>query len=198
MKRRVGVYSGTFDPIHSGHVAFAQEAMRACKLDEVVFLPERQPRAKNNVTDIVHRHALIEYAMASTTNMRVINLESERFTINDTLPEIHRILGECDITFLMGSDVVRALYRWESLDILLRESSIAVGMRADDELREIATIMEQLARDHNIRSSYILISTQKANMTSSQIRDGTVNMLELYPNALKYMRKHHLYPWCAK
>ncbi|HEU5121705.1 MAG TPA: adenylyltransferase/cytidyltransferase family protein, partial [Candidatus Saccharimonadales bacterium] len=67
--RRIGIYSGTFDPVHYGHIAFAASAIRACNLDEVVFLPEPQPRYKAGVTDIAHRLALLTMATAAQSNL---------------------------------------------------------------------------------------------------------------------------------
>ena len=49
---RIGIYAGTFDPVHAGHVAFALQSLEAAKLDRVYFLPERRPRGKRQVKNI--------------------------------------------------------------------------------------------------------------------------------------------------
>lgn len=194
MQHSIGIYSGTFDPIHPGHIAFAEEAMRACCLDEVVFLPEQNPRGKNNVTDMIHRVALIQRATATIPGLRVMQLASERFTVRQTLPELRRIFSVSHLTFLVGSDVVRTfLYRWEGLDMLLGEVSFAIGLRANDSPEEMIDIMTQLSHDYNNPANYTLISTSEADLASSQLRNGVADMSRLHPGVLDYMQEHQLY-----
>lgn len=194
MEHRIGIYSGTFDPVHPGHIAFAQEAMRVCDLDEVLFLPEQKPRGKEYITDISHRAALIECAVKATPGLRVVQLASKQFNVEETLPELRRMFGKSHLTLLLGSDVVRTfLYRWEGLDVLLSDVSLAIGLRIGDSSAEVTTIINQLAHDYNISIDYSLISTQEADMTSSEIRNGTADMSRLAPDTLAYIQEHQLY-----
>ena len=194
MERRTGIYSGTFDPIHQGHIAFAEEAMRVCGLDEVIFIPEQKPRGKEHVTDISHRIALIERATAAIAGLRVVRLATEQFNVEHTLPELHQTLGDSNLTLLVGSDIARTfLYRWEGLDTLLADVSLAIGMRSDDNPDEITTIMDQLEHDYGIPVDYTLISTPEADIASSQIRNGTADLSRLHPGMLAYMQEHRLY-----
>lgn len=194
MARRTGIYSGTFDPVHSGHIAFAKEAMRTCSLDEVVFIPEQKPRGKNHVASMSHRIALIERATAANTGLRVAQLASGQFNVEQTLPELRRIFSGCRLTLLMGSDVVRTFsYRWEKLDTLLAGVSLAIGMRFNDDPNEITAIMDQLAQDYDVFIDYALIFAPDADMTSSQIRNGTADKSRMLPGVLTYMQEHQLY-----
>ena len=63
MVKRIGIFAGTFDPVHKGHISFALQAIEAAGLDEVVFLPEPRPRHKQSVTDQSHRIAMINLAI---------------------------------------------------------------------------------------------------------------------------------------
>jgi nicotinate-nucleotide adenylyltransferase len=194
MERRAGIYSGTFDPIHPGHVAFAEEAMRVCCLDEVIFIPEQKPRGKDHVTNISHRIALIEYATEAIAGLRVVRLASEQFNVEQTLPELHQAFGDSSLTLLVGSDTVRTfLYRWEGLDTLLTDVSLAIGVRSNDSPDEITTIMSQLEHDYGIPIDYTLIFTQEADMASSQIRNGAADMSRLHPGMRAYIQEHQLY-----
>src|SRR5688500_13565413 len=116
MKHRIGIFPGTFDPVHQGHVAFCLEALRVCKLDEVLLLPERVPREKQNVADFSRRRSLLQDAVSARPALHVMVLNSDQFTVKETLPELQRKLGDAELTLLVGSDVVRTfLYRWEGL-----------------------------------------------------------------------------------
>jgi nicotinate-nucleotide adenylyltransferase len=199
METRIGVYSGTFDPIHQGHMAFAQAAMLACELDEVVFLPEPRPRNKQKVTDISHRTALIERATRASASLRVMSLSSDQFTVTTTLPELRAAFNNAHLTFLVGSDVVQTFpYRWEGLGVLFDQVSFAVGMRSDDSADEIAAIMTRMGQEYNSEPHYTYIHTPVADLASSKIRDGLVDASWLPdPEMLSYIQDHGLYPQIA-
>ena len=62
-KVRIGIFAGTFDPVHAGHIAFALQAAEIAKLDEVVFIPERRPLSKSSTEHFGHRVAMIRQAI---------------------------------------------------------------------------------------------------------------------------------------
>lgn len=193
MRSKIGIFSGTFDPVHPGHIAFAQEALRACELDEVVFIPEQKPRGKSQVTAISHRIALINHATADISGIRAMQLESVQFNVQQTLPELQKIFKNCSLTLLLGSDVIRTLHRWEGIERLLANVSLAIGMRSNDKSEEIAAILDQLTRGYAVAIDYKLISTSEAHMASSAIRNGTAAMPSLHPEALAYIQRYGLY-----
>jgi nicotinate-nucleotide adenylyltransferase len=173
MARRIGIYPGSFDPVHPGHIALSIETMRACALDEVVFLPERLPRNKPDVTDITQRITLLEQATAATTKLRVVRLGSERFTVQDTLPELRQEFEGADLTLLVGSDVAHTfIYRWDGLDVLLGEVSLAIGLRDTDTREDMSMIMRRLEEELALPIAYTLIDTEHSHMSSSQLRGG--------------------------
>lgn len=194
MPSRIGIFSGTFDPVHSGHIAFAQEALRSCRLDEVVFLPEQQPRGKEKVTDMVHRVALLQHATADIDGLRVLELEDTQFSVDQTLPKLHKLFPGSQLTLLVGSDVARTfLYRWDGLDTLLADTPVAIGLRSSDEAEDMTAIMYQLSQEYELNADYVILSTPESTMASSHIRSGKVDMTRLHPEALQYMQKHLLY-----
>lgn len=193
MADSVGIFPGTFDPIHRGHISFALEAKRYCKLDEVIFLPESVPRAKSHVSDIIHREALINKAIADTKGLESIVLNSKQFTVKETIPELRHIYRKSDFTLLLGSDSVRTFtYRWKGLEILLREMSLAIGLRAGDSKSEILDIINQLEQKYGLAISYSIIKGPNADISSSQIRNKQ-DGVKLDPEASEYIQYHGLY-----
>ncbi len=132
-KPRVGIYAGTFDPVHTGHIAFALQAMKAARLDEVVFLPERVPRSKHPSEHFAHRVAMLKQAIKPHPNMNVMELVDKNFTVKRTWPELRKIFPRAELVLLVGSDVVEHMLGWPNIDILLRESELIVGTRAANE-----------------------------------------------------------------
>jgi nicotinate-nucleotide adenylyltransferase len=191
---RIGIFSGTFDPVHAGHLAFALETRRICGLEQVIFLAERSPRDKTAVTDINHRVALLQAATADQSDLAVMELSSPQFTVAETLPELRRQLPDTELTLLIGSDVVRTFsYRWPGLETLLSEVSLAIGMRAGDARDEITAILSQLEADLGAPVRHTFIDTPAAAVTSSQSRKGPADPSHLQPAILSYIEQHGLY-----
>jgi nicotinate-nucleotide adenylyltransferase len=173
MDAKVGIYAGTFDPVHAGHVAFALAALRDCGLDEVVFLPERSPRHKQNVAHVARRVEALETATASLRGLRVVELPTEQFTVRGTLPELRSMFPNAELTVLVGSDVVRrSLPHWPDLAALLHEVSLAVGLRGVDTQGDVAGVMNLLAATHDTPVRYGCVRTRHAHVASTHIRNA--------------------------
>lgn len=184
---RIGIYPGTFDPVHAGHIAFATAALLECQLDEVVFLPEKTPRGKQNVTATAHRVALLEKAIENTAGLRVAALASERFTVKQTLPELRALFGDAELTLLLGSDVALSLPYWPDVDVLLQEMPLVIGMRAGDSRQRITATFQNAA----MNAHYIFIETDHSHLASSQVRSGETAFFS--PIVAEYARAHSLY-----
>ena len=115
---KIGVFGGTFDPVHTGHMVLAEEARVHLGLDEVVFVPAGQPRLKTSrpAADAQQRLRMVELATANNPHFRVVDVEVRRpgptYTV-DTLEGLHRELGEeAELHFLVGLDALQDLGRW--------------------------------------------------------------------------------------
>jgi nicotinate-nucleotide adenylyltransferase len=191
--RRVGIFSGTFDPVHQGHIAFCLEALQACQLDEIVLLPERIPRDKQKVTGLPHRAALLHHAVEPFPALGVATLDTDQFTVRQTLPELQTMYSGAALTLLIGSDVVRTFsYRWDGLASLFESASLAIGLRHDDTAGEITAIMQQMESTYHVPVRYTLVGSQYPTITSSQIRSGNQSA-HLSPAAANYIEQHKLY-----
>jgi nicotinate-nucleotide adenylyltransferase len=121
--RRLGIFGGTFDPIHFGHLLPALEVLRVFALDTVVFVPAAAPphKLKEPVTSFAHRFAMLALATAPYESFVLSDLESTRsgpsFTV-DTLREVRAGWGAEQLFFIMGSDSLAQIttwYRWPEL-----------------------------------------------------------------------------------
>lgn len=186
--KRIGIYPGTFDPIHAGHIAFAQEAMRTCKLDEVIFLPEHSPRYKTGVTDIIHRTALIRLATQDMPQLSVEILSSLQFSVKDTLQELRALRSNARLTLLVGSDVAQTLSSWQNVNTLLRDLSLVIGIREGDGEKALARELRNLANDQ-----ITFVTTRHASVSSSAIRNGHIISDTLHLDARNYIQQRSLY-----
>lgn len=192
MRKRIGIYSGTFDPVHNGHVGFAIKALEVAKLDEVIFIPEKLPRGKeNDVTDLSHRFELLVRAIEPYEGLGVRLLSAERFCVQGTLPELRAMFDDAELYMLIGSDVVWTFpERWNSLDELFREVRLIVGLRAGDELRDIKKHLRSL--DVVVRPKAVFVDSPMAAVNSTRVRRAEVER-DVAPEVSRYIKQHKLY-----
>lgn len=139
---RIGIYAGTFDPVHAGHLGFALQALAAAKLDRVYFLPERQPRGKHHVEHFGHRVAMLRQATAPYPEFDVLETVDANFSVKRTLPYLQSRFADDELVFLFGSDILPKLHTWPQANQLLKNSELVIGLRQQDNRQEVRDIVE--------------------------------------------------------
>jgi nicotinate-nucleotide adenylyltransferase len=191
--RRIGIYAGTFDPVHSGHLAFALQAMEVGHLDHVYFMPERNPREKTQVTHFGHRVAMLERALKPHPLFSVLEMVDSKFSIKRTLPRLQQQFVGSQLVFLFGSDLIASIKGWPDIDRLLVEAELIVGLRNDDDRDNIKMIIEQwdvTPRTITIFDSYAPYVTSgkiRSALRKRRPADGLLKSVE------KYSDHHWLY-----
>ena len=114
---RQGVFGGTFDPVHFGHLLLAECCRDRCRLDQVWFLPAAVPPHKQGreLTPANVRIEMLELAIAGNPAFAVSRYETDRGGVNytaDTLAHFHDEQPERELFFLLGADMLRDLPRW--------------------------------------------------------------------------------------
>ncbi|HEV2403760.1 MAG TPA: nicotinate-nicotinamide nucleotide adenylyltransferase [Candidatus Saccharimonadales bacterium] len=166
--KRIGIYSGAFDPVHVGHVGFALQAIKAARLDQVVFMPERSPRRKRGIEHYAHRVAMLQQAIAPYPKMSVLELADKQFTVHRTLPQLQKLFG-AQLVILLGSDVVSHLPNWPYYEELLKICELAVGVRGDDSFDMVHTMIQSWS----VRpQSLHLFQSYSPQVSSTTIREG--------------------------
>ena len=129
---RIGVLGGTFDPIHLGHLIIAEEARDRLDLEEVCFVPARDPwmKAGQPLTSGHDRLSMARLAMEDNPFFRVSTLELERpgpsYTV-DTLRELQEDYGpEAQLFFILGSDAFARFDEWKDTEGILGLATLVV------------------------------------------------------------------------
>jgi nicotinate-nucleotide adenylyltransferase len=193
--KRVGVYAGTFDPIHVGHVAFAERALEQ-GLDMVYFLPEPRPRRKQGVRALEHRVGMIEAAIQPHPKLGVIHLKQARFTPHETLPILHRRFPGADITLLFGDDVLTHIASWPLVEELVGNVELLIATRNGNR-GEIDRKFATLNSVSGLKFSYHIIDAPHNHVSSSvvrgQLRAGDNHVEHLPAAVADYIKQHRLY-----
>ncbi len=167
---RRGIYCGTFDPVHQGHITFALIAKQRCGLEEVVFIPESKPWRKMHITPLEHRRKLLELAIGDQRGCSVATLSTNKLLIGPTINELTARYPGDTLVLLMGSDVARHLPQWRGIEHLLDQVEFIIGMRGKDTQEEITDILKQLGVIYTQPVSFQLITTPEAHVSSSDLR----------------------------
>jgi nicotinate-nucleotide adenylyltransferase len=122
---RLGIFGGTFDPVHYGHLLLAESCREQCQLDEVWFVPAAVPPHKQGWvhTPAADRVAMLELAIAAYAPFRVNGLELERGGVSYTVETLRAIRQEDEsreLFFLMGADSLHDLPLWKEPGEILR------------------------------------------------------------------------------
>ncbi len=124
-KRKIGIMGGTFDPIHTGHLATAEAVRVEYDLERVLFIPAANPPHKQHsrVTKPLHRYIMTVMATYSNPHFHVSPIEIERPGLSyaiDTVLELIKQYGDnIEFYFIVGSDTIQELASWKDIDHLL-------------------------------------------------------------------------------
>ncbi|MBH5954469.1 nicotinate (nicotinamide) nucleotide adenylyltransferase, partial [Neisseria meningitidis] len=138
--KKIGLFGGTFDPIHNGHLHIARAFADEIGLDAVVFLPAGGPYHKDAASaSAADRLAMVELATAEDARFAVsdcdIVREGATYTF-DTVQIFRQQFPSAQLWWLMGSDSLMKLHTWKKWQMLVRETNIAVAMRQGDSLHQ--------------------------------------------------------------
>ena len=211
MPRKLGLFGGTFDPIHLGHTRMAAAFATELNLDQVVFIPAGDPYHKEFATQTSAKHRLnmVQLAIEGHTLFAVsdcdIKRDGETYTV-DTLEYFKQEFPtDTSLWWLMGSDSLLQLQTWHQFRKLFESTNIAIAMRDDFNLEElhpdVLTLCKQaLAKglDENEENGKMcLLTLPPLDISSKQIRSLVQTNQDLTPyldaKVVQYLQHHHLY-----
>ena len=174
MSIRTGILGGTFDPIHTGHLQLAKNAMDAFDLDELILMPSGVPAYKealHQVTPAVHRLAMVKLAAQDCPGMSVSDMEIRRegntYTA-DTLEELCRLYPQKDFFFIVGSDSLDYMDRWYHPERIFARTRILVAKRSTQTDDAVLEKIRSLSREFDARID--IIPGAVADLSSTMIR----------------------------
>lgn len=126
---RIGVLSGTFDPVHLGHMSVAEAVIVKYELDKFVFLPEANPRSKNSVTSMEHRLAMLRL-IASSNPAYDVHLSKQDQHNLETMADLKAAYPNSQLFLIVGSDVADNMSTWDGYEEISKTLDIVVVARS--------------------------------------------------------------------
>lgn len=121
--KKIGLFGGSFDPVHKGHIELAKKVIKNCSLDELWFIPTfNQPLKDGHVESYKNRFKLLEIATKDYKKIKVCDIESKlpspSYTFN-TVTALKALHPEIDFKWIIGDDQMSSLDKWYKIDDLL-------------------------------------------------------------------------------
>ena len=198
----IGVFGGSFNPVHNGHVFLAGYVREALKLEKVLMIPtgiHPFTTKRDNVPSGEHRLKMIELAIEGTPGVEASDIEikkSEPSYTYVTLTELRALYGEeMPIHFIVGTDELMTLDKWYCADKIVSEFGLIVGIRPHFEKDIIMEKVREMEEEHSAK--ILLVDLPAPDVSSTEVRealsagedaDGLIS-----EKVLRYIRENGLY-----
>jgi nicotinate-nucleotide adenylyltransferase len=163
---RLGIFGGTFNPIHLGHLRVAVEVLENFHLDKIIFIPCAQPPHKSysNIAKTLDRLNMTKLAIHSYPLFECSNIETQRKGISYTIDTVHELKDvyshNVQFYYLIGRDAFLAIHTWKSFEMLFDEIPFIVMSRPE--------ISDDMEMNHNNYIKYIQQTISKQYTYSNQ------------------------------
>lgn len=190
MTKVIGIFGGSFNPVHNGHIMLAQYLAQHSHLDEVwlTLSPQNPLKISNSLLDDNHRLAMLKLAIERYPLLKVCDIELEMprpsYTIN-TLDELSRRYPDYRFNVVIGGDNWNIIDRWKDYRRIINEYGVVIYPRPGYELSQTD------------KRNVVVVNAPLADISSTQIREAIAKYDEvghLLPQGVaEYINKHNLY-----
>ena len=203
---RIGIYGGTFNPPHIGHIQAAKEACKALSLSKLYLLPDRTPPHKvmpEGSATPEQRLSMLHIAVSGCPQIEVSDMELKREGVSytyETVLQLKQMHPEAELVLLMGTDMFLSFHTWRNPDVILANASLGVFYRG--ERGEGVAIEARRAEMEHFGHRVYQVKNEVIQISSTQLRRLLAFRCAghfLPEGVLDYIRENRLYdtraPW---
>ena len=191
--RRIGIFSGSFDPIHKGHLRIIRDVLEKDLADEVLIVPSCTPPYRKPLADIGHLRAMAQLAIAGLSRVSIAPeslLKASRDTV-DTIGAIMRHYAGSTFYYIIGADKLAGILLWPEVGRIFELCELLVYPRVGYNARELTLF----ATRHGIRAQ--LLAVPPVNMSSGLVRTQIALLSDAWemimPRVARYIALYGLY-----
>jgi nicotinate-nucleotide adenylyltransferase len=199
---RIGVFGGTFDPVHVGHLIVAEQCREQARLDEVWFVPSARPPHKRDspLTAFDRRAEMLQLALAGQPRFRLESIERDRpgpsYTA-DTLDELHTRHPNAELALILGADCLPDLPTWHEPQRIVERATLLVAVRPGFALWSPEQLAQALALPSSEPVRMQIVNVPLIGISSRDLRQRAAegrSLLYVVPRAVEvYIKEKHLY-----
>lgn len=215
MRKRIAIYGGTFDPVHSGHLEIARRVSQLFGIDEFLFVPARMAPHKvdRDVSPALHRYAMLALATRAEPKFWVSSFELDgpgrQYTV-DTLFHFRSLFGESvDLFFVMGADSWAEIASWREWRRLMTLANLIVVTRPGYEIsaapdaetaanfvdvRGVTKVASETGAAKVFVTDAVMVDVSATEIRRAAGKDSSEKLNKLVPlEVAEYIRKYQLY-----
>lgn len=195
---RTGIYGGSFNPIHNGHIRNAQSAAEELGLDRIFFVPSRisPHRSSEDYVSGEDRLEMVRLACGDIEGFIPCDFELRREGVSYsvyTVEYFRRRFPDDELFLIVGSDMLMCFDKWYRFEDILREVTLCASTRSGDDLGELCGRAEELRKFGRVivtKSCPIVVSSTEIRKKIAKNEDFTCYLNE---NVVQYIRLKKLY-----
>ncbi|MFO7798185.1 nicotinate (nicotinamide) nucleotide adenylyltransferase [Rhodohalobacter sp.] len=189
--KRIGLFGGSFDPVHNGHLEAVNSFLDSGLIDEIWILLTPVPPHKTDQrkTDFEHRYNMLKLAFQESDNTKISDIEKDLPKPSYTLQTIHHLKNQYpDYTFFLclGEDSLQSFHKWHKYDQILEECTLMVVDRPGSDHSGVGS---------EILEKTIFVDHKPMNISSTEIREApdSFALMNLPDEVQNYIQKNNLY-----
>lgn len=196
---RLGIFGGTFNPIHNGHIHLVSALNALHNFDRILLIPTNIPPHKSvpDLVDGMHRLAMCKLAAQTLPSIEVSNMELEQqgasYTVY-TIRKLRALYPQDKFYYIIGCDMLAAFTKWYKFHEILQEVTLVVGARAQGEYERMLDYANELS---DLGGTCIVNAIEPRPMSSTEIRHIAAqggDITSYVPTAVaQYIKEHRLY-----
>lgn len=184
MKNNIGIFGGSFDPIHKGHIEIAKFLLTELSLDKIIFVPTFQSPFKTKNKHVSGEHRLNMIKLVLEHNMEVSDFEINRkglsYTI-DTVNYFSQKYKDDNLHLIIGSDNLPKLSKWKDIDTITKKANVVVYPRS-----------KVFNKENAKKYDCLIVKPEKIyDISSSDYKRGKLELID--PKVQQYIGEHLLY-----
>ncbi|KAF0091527.1 MAG: nicotinate-nucleotide adenylyltransferase [Fusobacteria bacterium] len=194
--KRIGLFGGTFNPIHNGHLQLAEGALKLFKLDNLYFIPTGKSYHKEvtYMPETEDRLKILELAIDNNDKFLISDCDIKRdgptYTV-DTIADMKKIETDARFFWVMGSDALLDILNWNDIEKIARRTTFLVALRHGDSKLRVEIFRDTLPSF--LEGKVLLFEWPIQNISSNQIKKNMINKKYLPKKVYEYIKLKGLY-----
>ncbi|WP_167956587.1 nicotinate-nucleotide adenylyltransferase [Anaerosporobacter faecicola] len=199
-KKKIGILGGTFNPIHIGHLILGQTALEQFQLDQVLFMPSKNPphKQQEHILDEQIRAKMIQLAIADNPAFALSTFEMEREGMTytaDTLTQLTKRYPEEEYYFIIGADSLFYIDQWKEPEVIFSHCKLVAAIRDHKTIEQMQAQIRFLT--DRFQGSIALLNAPNIDISSSDIRkrsqEGKNIQYYVMPKVAAYIKDNNIY-----
>ena len=197
---RIGIFGGTFNPPHLGHLLLAQTALEQANLEKIIFIPCGNPPHKNGeeITDAKHRLQMTKLATCDNDGFDVSDIEIQLGTVSytaKTLEVLGKTYPDATLCFMVGADSLCEMERWYHPELIFARAEIIVALRGGYDKNALRDAILNYESKYNARITPVAMPLIEISSSDIRRRLGSGKSVQymLCDRVFEYICENRIY-----